>query len=134
MLLATEAIGLLADDAEKQIEHMHETDESGGSMEAKSISPMENAYAEGSDWANDRPKSLTEFDRGYEGTMSATAAPKKNPGKMLKRLAGQASAVAALLSAIDALPAEEQEISLLMCARLTDALARGIDAFVGELA
>jgi hypothetical protein len=149
----------------------------GDGMKAKRISAMENAYAEGSDWASERPKSaksakssaarlaqyrstilrdfesrkgcalcpagvsladflplLAEFERGFEETMSAATASKKNPGKILKRLAGQASAVAALLSAIDALPADEQESALLTCSRLTDAFSRGLDAFVGEQA
>lgn len=75
---------------------------------------------------------LMEFNRGYEETMSASAAAKKTPGKMLKRLSSQASAISALLAGIDALPADEQESALLMCSRLTDAFCRGLDAFAGD--
>lgn len=73
-----------------------------------------------------------ECGRGFDETMSAAAERKQDPAKTLKRLTAQANAVAALLSAVDVLPAEDQNSILLTCSSIADDVARDLDALVGS--
>jgi hypothetical protein len=62
---------------------------------------------------------------------SSIRTPKKSQSKIIDRLAGNASSVAAMLSAIGVLPASEQHGALLACSSLADAVACELSEFAG---
>jgi hypothetical protein len=96
-------------------------------------------YADAVREYEDRPdflQLLAAWETGFDSTMGAA---RRELDATIKRLAGQANALAALLDLFELLPAEllppdEQERNLVTCASIADGLAHDLATLIGGAA
>ncbi|MDB5774776.1 MAG: hypothetical protein JWP38_909 [Herbaspirillum sp.] len=74
----------------------------------------------------DFPQLLAEWERGFDSIASEADAPAPSRHEIIKRIVGQANAVAALLSVVDAMPIIDQHDALCICAGLADGIAADV--------
>jgi hypothetical protein len=79
----------------------------------------------------DFPQMLAEWGRGFDSIASEAKAPAPSRHEIIKRIVGQANAVSALLSVVDALPIIGQHDTLCICAGFADDIAADLSTLVG---
>jgi hypothetical protein len=72
------------------------------------------------------PQMMAEWERGFDSIASEAEAPAPSRQEIIKRIVGQANAVAAMLSVVDAMPIIDQHNALCVCAGLADGIAADV--------